>query len=215
MEEQVKRCLHCGEEKPLSEFYKRNKTKDCFQSRCKKCDNEVSAERVKELRARDPEEVYKYITPESTLKCSKCKKVKRVGDFYKNMSYMSGFYPQCKNCYNGLGNAWKAASRNNSRINKNTAPFKAVKQMYDNNPYCTYCRRPLQEYEASIDHIVPLSTDLNDESLKSIDNLCISCIPCNLYKRDTPAEQFRTYLIQFCREVLEVYEANETAINGA
>lgn len=35
----TKKCAHCGQEKPVSEFYKDKHTKDGLQSWCKQCSN--------------------------------------------------------------------------------------------------------------------------------------------------------------------------------
>jgi superfamily II helicase len=48
-ENQTKVCRHCGQEKPISEFYPSKKTKDGHDSWCKECkkaDNRLSAKRV-------------------------------------------------------------------------------------------------------------------------------------------------------------------------
>lgn len=39
IEPQTKTCAHCGQEKPVTEFYKDSHTKDGLQSWCKKCSN--------------------------------------------------------------------------------------------------------------------------------------------------------------------------------
>jgi hypothetical protein len=42
IEEKTKRCAHCGQEKPITMFYKDSHTKDGLQSWCKQCSNERS-----------------------------------------------------------------------------------------------------------------------------------------------------------------------------
>lgn len=41
METTMKKCAHCGELKPVSEFYKNKAQKDGLQSSCKKCFSEM------------------------------------------------------------------------------------------------------------------------------------------------------------------------------
>lgn len=38
----TKKCAHCGQEKPVTDFYKDGHTKDGLQSWCKQCSNERS-----------------------------------------------------------------------------------------------------------------------------------------------------------------------------
>lgn len=56
-------CCHCGEEKPLTEFYQRARASDGYQSRCKVChglhnkdhyqrNKELYKQRVRERRER-------------------------------------------------------------------------------------------------------------------------------------------------------------------
>jgi len=43
----TKRCTKCGEDKPISEFYKRSASKDGLQNHCKPCSNErIARKRV-------------------------------------------------------------------------------------------------------------------------------------------------------------------------
>lgn len=45
MEQKTKRCAHCGQEKPVTEFYKDSHTRDGLQSWCKECSNSRSGNR--------------------------------------------------------------------------------------------------------------------------------------------------------------------------
>ena len=36
---ETKKCVHCGQEKPVTEFYKDSHTRDGLQSWCKQCSN--------------------------------------------------------------------------------------------------------------------------------------------------------------------------------
>ena len=41
----TKHCAHCGQDKPVTEFYRDNHTKDGLQSWCKECSNSRSGNR--------------------------------------------------------------------------------------------------------------------------------------------------------------------------
>ena len=45
MEQKTKHCAHCGQEKPVTEFYRDSHTKDGLQSWCKECSNSRSGNR--------------------------------------------------------------------------------------------------------------------------------------------------------------------------
>lgn len=42
METTMKKCSHCGQLKPVSDFYRKSNTKDGLQTYCKSCQAEVS-----------------------------------------------------------------------------------------------------------------------------------------------------------------------------
>ena len=58
----TKTCRTCGEEKPVSEFYKRLKNRDGYQTRCKQCYiASVHPPVMEETRKKDREAVLEYL----------------------------------------------------------------------------------------------------------------------------------------------------------
>lgn len=49
-----KKCTKCGENKPLSEFYKHPRNSDGHFNKCSKCSNKDTSERYQFLKATDP-----------------------------------------------------------------------------------------------------------------------------------------------------------------
>lgn len=68
MEEMIKtkKCAKCGNEYPVTEFYKNNKHKDGLQSYCKRCQNEVSTESARRFSAKKKSVIDKIETAEHT-----------------------------------------------------------------------------------------------------------------------------------------------------
>ena len=72
-----KRCCHCHEIKPISNFSKNNQNKDGYQARCKSCALEYQKERsekAKEKRKKRQEELF-GIKSEHIYYCN-CKRCK-------------------------------------------------------------------------------------------------------------------------------------------
>lgn len=72
-------------------------------------------------------------------------------------------------------------------------------ELWQANPRCTYCNRPLvRRREGCLDHCVPLSRGGRDDET----NIVLSCIRCDRRKDNrTPRE-----LLQWARRVVEVSE---------
>ena len=87
----TKRCSHCKERKPLSEFAK-NRTKwDGLQDTCKSC--KALYHRTRHQRAAEAEQL-----PHSMKRCSKCGIVKAFSDYYKQKSGKHGRTAACIEC---------------------------------------------------------------------------------------------------------------------
>lgn len=59
----TKRCIDCGDTKPLAAFYKHPSSQDGRQSRCKPCDNRRRAGRVSDREGNRPSPVYAVRLP--------------------------------------------------------------------------------------------------------------------------------------------------------
>lgn len=75
-----KRCLECGETKPLSAFDIRKRGTEWRQSNCKECQNQLRRIRTAKKRASTP----RLITEISEFRiCHKCGEVRHKSEFYK------------------------------------------------------------------------------------------------------------------------------------
>ena len=93
-----KRCPRCGITKPMSEYSKNADRKDGLQSFCKACASEMYYHSIgKTVMPFKPRPI-RSIEPLTERKCSQCKVVKPISEFYKNAANPSGFSYQCKTC---------------------------------------------------------------------------------------------------------------------
>lgn len=116
-----KQCRVCGKTKPVSDFYKRTKAKDGYQSRCKDCSNEdvktwrnhhYNTGTVQSIRRKVLQTARKYgVTPEQQDalheaaggKCGICAQSTQqlVIDHCHTTGEVRGLL--CNNCNTGLG----------------------------------------------------------------------------------------------------------------
>jgi len=69
--------------------------------------------------------------------------------------------------------------------NSNKKTIRRYRLWIYGNKRCTYCKRPLEFKNSTIDHIVPRS-----KGGTNIGNLTISCKKCNHTKNNMPVEEF-------------------------
>lgn len=60
---ETKKCTFCGEVKPVTEFYKKSKSKDGYQTYCKACQHEITKEAKARMRLKDKETMSNEETP--------------------------------------------------------------------------------------------------------------------------------------------------------
>lgn len=100
----MKVCNKCKEEKPGTEFYGHNSTRDGLSSSCKKCVKERSRKwREKNPKPPKPRKEVQTgfrILPEGMRKCGKCREIKKKDKFYVDSSRASGVSNRCKKCTN-------------------------------------------------------------------------------------------------------------------
>lgn len=87
----LKRCSHCGQWKPIGEFYKDKSQKDGLYYTCKDCIRERNGQKKKE-------EVRKVIDGVLYKKCCCCKQWKPITEFHKDSSNKDGLHCECKAC---------------------------------------------------------------------------------------------------------------------
>jgi 5-methylcytosine-specific restriction endonuclease McrA len=73
-----------------------------------------------------------------------------------------------------------------------TVDFESVKQFYqfvknEVRIRCHYCKTMIAGKDTHIDHIIPLTKG----GLHCVDNLCVSCRPCNISKNNRTPEEWR------------------------
>lgn len=85
---ETKKCNKCGEEKELTEFYKRPGSKDGYRNDCKKCKNFSLREIEKN----------KTIS-NGTKKCILCDIEKPIDNFYKREKSTDGYRNDCIDCF--------------------------------------------------------------------------------------------------------------------
>ncbi len=84
----TKRCLRCGEEIPLTQFYSDKRKKDGKSPYCKKCSAEMKGHTY------TPPEDF----PEGQRRCTKCKEIKSLEEFHKTAKGTFGRSAVCKKC---------------------------------------------------------------------------------------------------------------------
>lgn len=246
-------CNICGIEKPRSDFYQKgNKTKyACKSCMCKRIVEYREANKLKVKAARrkyyeaNREKILakqrkpKVIDdiPDGTKRCTTCKSIKLLSDFYKEKRSKDGLRSNCKDCtiatvkagYDSekqrarnreyyAKNRQRALERQNSYYQENKEARDAYRRKWSEaNPgkdslygrvaaakrrarkkrqthkehytsldvqnrfkaqrgKCWWCKSDLTDYH--VDHIIPIAKGGSD----SADNICISCVTCNLSK---------------------------------
>jgi hypothetical protein len=110
--EGMKRCCHCKQILPVSEFNKAAGAKDGLQSACRSCISELNKEysKTRPKRRKDPSErktpgpkaahpAYVDEATGVTMRwCGHCKQYKPESEFYSDRSNKSGFATSCKAC---------------------------------------------------------------------------------------------------------------------
>lgn len=151
---------------------------------------------------------------ETVKACSHCKLEKPITEFYKNSVH--GNESWCKDCkkeqertYSRNGGRAEVRKRLasqagisywNNRASKNNLSVsgEALKEMFDADPYCFYCRVSLEAHNAHIEHRVPRSKGGSDDA----DNLVIACSDCNRIKHTRTEDEFRRFIIDYCHRFI-------------
>ncbi len=96
----TKICKTCGQEKPLSEFYKHS-TKDGYRNDCKRCHQDKRGHKAR------------FIPPEGMKRCITCKQIKsNTNDYFsKDRAKKDGLARRCKECQKRLDKEWHVAHR--------------------------------------------------------------------------------------------------------
>ncbi|MFE9473562.1 endonuclease VII domain-containing protein [Streptomyces griseofuscus] len=94
-EEDVKRCVRCGETKPYAAFAKRRSNLDGLQRHCRECASDCHRTRQMSLgRKVRP----KVTVPEGHKLCLKCGEIKPWSEWHRNATASDGLSTRCKAC---------------------------------------------------------------------------------------------------------------------
>lgn len=157
-----------------SNFHKDKSKRDGLCSYCKECKNYKDRERYDKNPDKKKESVREYM--------------KRTGrnSRYKpyNPQYYSSEESKVKKRARDLKRRVKMRNNDDFKITSSV-----IQDILDNSDgKCAYCGKDCKE-NYHIDHIMPVSRGGGN----NIDNLCLSCPPCNWSKGDKTAEEFIKY----------------------
>lgn len=144
--------------------------------------------------------------------CKKCNQIKGLSCFGKRTDSKDGYRHDCKECVSqrvrvwGQNNFWKnrAKSFNNGSgrrngkagdIIRNSEPVseKDLEKLFQNAPYCNYCKVRLEKEKIIFEHKIPLSRGGNH----CICNICISCHDCNQLKGTRTEDEFLKFILNY------------------
>lgn len=94
--QQMKKCPKCGRELPEEMFNKNKNKKDGLSCYCKDCQREAH-KKAKEKKISQDNKVSDII-PFGMKRCTKCKAIKPLEDFYVNSMGADGYFWHCKEC---------------------------------------------------------------------------------------------------------------------
>jgi hypothetical protein len=97
--ETTKRCIKCGEEKPLEAFPKHSSTRDRRDVWCKACRSTYSAAKYASIKAEKAGGT--FVFPDEKT-CRRCDRLLAGGDFSLNPGKRDGLASYCKSCASWL-----------------------------------------------------------------------------------------------------------------
>jgi 5-methylcytosine-specific restriction endonuclease McrA len=175
----TKRCSKCKVAKPLSDFYRRRRSKDGHQAFCKRCNLQSASAWIKShpetrvawrksnvVRERETNAAWRRANPA---------RVARYG-----AKYVRTHRDKIKQKL-----ARRRAIKRHSTVDpKGIAAFYRMVRTAERIT-CYWCSKPVKKSDRHVDHIVPLARG----GAHAVLNLCCSCSSCNHRKRHKlPAE---------------------------
>jgi hypothetical protein len=98
-----KKCLDCGESKPVSEFWKLKASRDGLAYYCKVCFGLRNSRSYRKKQTKLGKATREYgrhsDVPEGKKYCAKCKEIKALDEFGRNRSRRSGLTDYCRPCH--------------------------------------------------------------------------------------------------------------------
>lgn len=113
--QKIKKCTKCKKSKNINLFSKNNRTKDKHCGWCKECRKKYNDIRIKNnIKNRNNIKI-------KNKKCTKCKEIKNINNFYKDNATKDGHNSWCKKCV--LTNKKKYNKFHKKEISKKTKIF--------------------------------------------------------------------------------------------
>lgn len=110
-EQGTKKCPDCGEEKPISEYWKNKRMPDGLYFYCKPCASARSGKTYRKRQAKQGKDARPWRqlvkAPEGMKYCPKCEQIKSLDEFGRNRANKSGMTDYCKPCHNAAGKETK------------------------------------------------------------------------------------------------------------
>lgn len=195
-----KRCTTCGETKPLEAFYTDKRKATGRGSECRPCRSiyfeayrrahrELCNARSRASKAKKPEVEKAYSRAYGKAHPERVRA--RLAQYYarhpERLRARSAAYRKANPEKIAADWALKRARKQGARAGCRKA-YAAFVKWSRTEPIipCNWCRKPTQPGERHRDHIVPLSKGGDD----SVENLCVSCAPCNLHKNAKLPSEF-------------------------
>jgi len=151
-------------------------------------------------------------------KCSKCLEIKQLHEFETRSDSKDGYRNYCRKCKCKRHNErlkerhledknlyWKIRTNDLNKASgrkgvakiviKNSIPipYQAIFKLYENQPYCNYCKIQLEKENFVLDHKTPLSRGGKHE----INNITGCCKDCNQLKSTRNSEEFELFIINY------------------
>jgi len=226
----TKICKVCKQEKDLSVFYSRVRAggRTDYYGECIACNRQRRGRPALEQRVR-----FVVERTATHKKCNQCKQMLSYGSFWETHGVRSkdGHQGKCKKCAvlwgrkhgaTDHGRKVKAASDKRWRANlivgslvwwkkkyyysryRNNYLYQCswveLMRMYMKNPFCSYCKVSLQPNEIHFDHKMPRSRGGGS----GVENLCVTCAPCNRLKWNQTDEEFKQFLLVYTSRIAEL-----------
>jgi hypothetical protein len=104
-------CSDCKKTKPLADFYKAARGKKGVERCCKRCHYQRTKNYRKARKSAKPLPA----VPDGMVRCRKCKKIKSIGEFYRNRRRKSGLSARCGSCDLAAVLSWQAKNPKKAR----------------------------------------------------------------------------------------------------
>lgn len=197
-------CNNCNIEKPLTEFNKDSSELLGVHGTCKIC---------RQLKAKQKLDKQKMGIPANYFRCTKCKTVKPVAEFTKNLQKKRGYDFWCKECSKERKRKWNRAEPwekkiihgCRSRASKKGVPFNMKPEdLYDHTGslpiFCPIFPDTRLDYKAGPNHRAWASVDRKIPALGYVsDNVWVVSMAANTWKSNGGSEKDKIIIKKLMR----------------